>query len=191
MIKFLKYVYQYFFPRKKKESLFFTRDFYKHKNYKIGIGTYGKPDVLDWDDGTTLEIGNYCSIAINVSILLGGEHSYNAISSYPFYTISKEASLVGLDSGSKGSVVIGNDVWIGTNVTILSGIKIGNGVIIGAGSIVTKNIPDFAIYCGNPAKLIKMRFNPEEVLKINKMAWWNWNEEKLLKNRAVLMNPLV
>jgi acetyltransferase-like isoleucine patch superfamily enzyme len=189
VISFLKYIYRYFIPIKKKEELFYTVDYFKHKDYKIGIGTYGNPRVLDWKDGTTLEIGNYCSISINVTILLGGEHNYNCISTYPFYTLSNVEKLNGQDRNSKGSVIIGHDVWIGANVTILSGVKIGNGAIVGAGSVVTKNIPEFAIYGGNPAKLIKSRFNDKKITEINKTEWWNWSRSKIEKNRNLLMNP--
>ncbi|QDO94174.1 CatB-related O-acetyltransferase [Formosa sediminum] len=188
MIDLLKYIYRFFYPVKKKEKLFYTKDFFKNKSYEIGEGTYGNIRVLDYNEGTTLKIGNYSSIAANVTILLGGEHDYNLISTYPFYSLSKDNSLLGKDRESKGDVEIGHDVWIGTNVTILSGVKIGTGAIIGAGSVVTKNIPEFAIYAGSPARFIKMRFDEDQINKIKKMEWWNWSHDKILKNRDILMS---
>jgi virginiamycin A acetyltransferase len=191
MINLIKHIYRFFYPIKKKEKLFYTKDIFAQKSYKIGDKTYGHPRVLDWNDGTSLEIGNYCSIANNVTILLGGEHNYNCISTYPFYTLSGEKLLNGKDRNSKGSVIIGHDVWIGTNATILSGVRIGNGSIIGAGSVVTKDIPEFSIFAGNPAKFIKKRFSDKEIIEIKKMEWWSWDEDKLLENRNIIMSPLV
>jgi|NorSeaMetagenome_1021524.scaffolds.fasta_scaffold14491_2 acetyltransferase-like isoleucine patch superfamily enzyme len=188
----LKNIFRFCFKKRAKENVkFFTKDFFKNKNYEIGNYTYGLPKVLDWDDGTTLKIGNYCSISINVTILLGGEHNYKCISTYPIYSLSKDHSLIGKDRNSKGSVFIGHDVWIGANVTILSGVKIGNGAIIGAGSVVTKDVTDFAIIGGNPARFIKKRFDDDIILKINDMAWWNWDENKVKSNKNLLMKPLL
>jgi serine acetyltransferase len=73
-------------------------------------------------------------------------------------------------------------VWIGANSVILSGISIGNGAIVGAGSVVTKDIPDFAIVAGNPAKVIRMRFNEEEIAHINALQWWNWDIDTIRQN---------
>ncbi|MCU7937763.1 MAG: CatB-related O-acetyltransferase [gamma proteobacterium symbiont of Bathyaustriella thionipta] len=85
----------------------------------------------------------------------------------------------------KGNVVIGNGVWIGDSVILLSGVHIGNGAVIGAGSVVTKSIPDYAIAVGNPAKVIKFRFDQEVINIVSRIDWWNWDKNKLKKNREL------
>ena len=103
-------------------------------------------------------IGSYCSIAEGVKFLLGGEHQINSISTYPF-----KVKVFGykLEAGTKGSIIIKDDVWIGANAIICSGVTIGQGAIIAAGSVVTKDVEPYAIVGGNPAKVIKYRFDEE------------------------------
>ena len=84
--------------------------------------------------------------------------------------------------------IIGNDVWLGKNIILTNGIKIGNGVRVAAGSVVTKNIPDFAIVAGIPAKIIGYRFTEEQIVKLNKIAWWDWPMEKIKKCYDDFMN---
>lgn len=79
-------------------------------------------------------------------------------------------------------VTIGNDVWIGTRVIIMGGVKIGNGAVIGAGAIVTKDVPDYAIAVGVPAKVVKYRFSPDIIEKLLELQWWNLSEEELKEN---------
>src|SRR4051812_16327808 len=129
-------------------SFQFTRDNIKYKRYNIGAGTYGSPAIKDWNDGSTLHIGKYCSISSNVIILLGGQHSMKSISTYPFHSI--DAVLKGEndkkatpDKYTKGDVTIGNDVWIGLGATILSGVTIGDGAVIGAQALVAKDVPPY------------------------------------------------
>ena len=83
-------------------------------------------------------------------------------------------------------IYIGNDVWIAENCTILSGVKIGNGAVLATGSVVTKDVPDFSIVGGIPARVLRYRFKNEEILELNKVKWWNWESEKILKNTDLL-----
>lgn len=123
----------------------------------VGKKTYGCISVSDFSPSNTrLIIGSYCSIAPGVQFLLGGEHQINSISTYPFkvkrFSDEREA-------GSKGDIIVKDDVWIGTNAIICSGVTIGQGAIIAAGAVVTKDVEPYAIVGGNPAKLIRYRFS--------------------------------
>ena len=82
----------------------------------------------------------------------------------------------------KGDIKVGNDVWIGATSTIMSGITIGDGAIIGAGSMVTKDVPPFAIVAGNPSKIVKYRFTEEQIEKLLQISWWDWEEDKIKDN---------
>ena len=86
----------------------------------------------------------------------------------------------------KGNIRIENDVWIGAKSTIMSGIQINNGAIIAAGSTVTKDVPPYAIVAGNPGRIVKFRFQKNQIIKLLKIAWWNWDEDKI-KNEAMNM----
>ena len=83
---------------------------------------------------------------------------------------------------TKGDINIGNNVWIGDNVTILTGVFIGDGSIIGAGSTVTKNVAPYSIVAGNPAKIIRYRFDEDIIRTMDEISWWNWGEAKIRKN---------
>jgi serine acetyltransferase len=86
----------------------------------------------------------------------------------------------------KGDIIIENDVWIGAKSTIMSGVKIRNGAIVGACSVVTKDVPPYAIVAGNPAKVVKYRFTEEQIEKLLSIEWWDWDEQKIRDN-AMLM----
>ena len=130
----------------------------------VGNKTYG---ILNIEDSsplhTELIIGSYCSISQDSKFLLGGEHNINTISTYPF-----KVKLFGeeKEAGSKGNIIIHDDVWIGANAVICSGVEIGQGAVIAAGAIVTKNVPPYAIVGGNPAKIIKYRFSDELITQL-------------------------
>lgn len=127
-------------------------------------------------------IGKFCSIGKNFNCGLG-IHPVNGISTSPmFYSVNKQNgySLVNKNKIKESKrIYIGNDVFVGINVTILDGVKIGNGAVIGACSFVNKDVPDYAIVGGNPAKIIRFRFNDSEINKLNSVCWWNWDLEKL------------
>ena len=127
----------------------------------IGRYTYGKIHVsmFNQNKDVLLRIGDFCSIASNVHFLCGGDHYLNRALTYPI-----EKKMFNVDEAtSKGIIDISDDVWIGTNALILSGVHIGKGAVVAAGSVVTKDIPPFAIVGGVPAKIIKYRF-PKEII---------------------------
>ena len=85
-------------------------------------------------------------------------------------------------------MIIGNDVWISANVTIMSGITIGDGAVIAHNSHVVKNVEPYSVIGGNPAKLIKYRFTPEQIEKLLEIKWWNWDDEKINEFTPLLCN---
>lgn len=127
-------------------------------------------------------IGKFCSIAPEVIIGMG-IHPINHISTYPGFYSSKASGVKSFYVDSEilehKIVTIGNDVWIGTRALVLDGVSIGDGVVIAAGSIVTKDIPSYAVVGGIPAKVIKYRFNQENIDCLMRYKWWDKNEEEL------------
>ncbi len=136
-------------------------------------------------------VGNFCSIAAECRIGLG-IHPVNLVSTHPcFYAPKHEWSIhpdreVGITEYN--NIEIGHDVWIGTRVIIVDGVKIGNGAVIAAGSIVTKDVPPYAIMAGVPAKILKYRFEPAEVDTIQKTAWWDWDTEKIKREKGQFLD---
>jgi acetyltransferase-like isoleucine patch superfamily enzyme len=154
-----------------------------------GKYTYGKPNILWENENGKLTVGNFCSIAANVNIYLGGNHRTDWITTYPFGCIHKNVFNNFNGEGhpsTKGNVVIGNDVWISNNVTIMSGVTIGDGVVIANNSHVVKNVEPYTIVGGNPAKFIKYRFKPEQINKLLKIKWWDWDDDKINKLTPLL-----
>lgn len=138
---------------------------------KVSVGkySYGPIIVRSWGSlNEKLKIGNFVSIASGVKFILGGNHSIDTITTYPFKVKFLEEKM---EAWSKGSVIIKDDVWIGMDVIIMSGVTIEQGVIIAAGSVVTKDVPPYAIVGGNPAKIIKYRFSEEIVQEMKKIEW--------------------
>jgi virginiamycin A acetyltransferase len=160
----------------------------RYKMYQVGDWTYGYPNIYSWGEGATFTIGKYCSIAPDVIILLGGEHRTDWVTTYPFNYFWKAGKLYTGHPATKGDVVIGNDVWIGRGALIRSGVKIGDGAVIGANSVVTKNVPAYTVVAGNPAANIKLRFPAEQVTALERMAWWNWPEEKIAEALPLLLS---
>ncbi len=177
---------------------FYTRDLLakeiKEKNYEVGEYTYGNPRVLDWGEGKKLVIGKYCSIAENVIIFLGGNHRTDWVTTYPFPAIEcdwPEAKSIEGHPRSKGDVKIGNDVWIGYGATILSGVTIGDGAVIGAKAVVAKDVQPYSIVVGNPAAILRKRFNFISRYLLQRLEWWNWSEEVVARRVTILCSPNV
>jgi virginiamycin A acetyltransferase len=137
--------------------------------------TYGLLNITDYENSLeSLSIGNYCCISDNVKFILGGEHHPQYLSNYPFKMHLSEFNAID-DRKSKGPIIIGDDVWIGYGSIILSGVTIGQGAVIAAGSVVTKNVPPYAVYTTN--RIIKYRFSPEIIEKLLKLDYNKINYE--------------
>lgn len=185
MLIFYKLYYFFFF--KIRNSFIKIGDPTKNRIVKIfdeeievGAYTYGLEDlkILTWKDDTKIKIGRYCSIASGLKIFKGGNHNYKSISTYPFGKVYK-AKIEANKPYSNGDVIIKNDVWIGRDVTIMSGVTVGNGAVIAANSVVTKNVEAYSIVGGNPAKLIKYRFDKVIINELEKLQWWNLDSDKI------------
>ena len=137
------------------------------------------------------DIGSYCSIASYCAIG-GAGHELDAVSTSPvFYqghnALGKNFSTNELRPAKR--VIIGNDVWIGEGCFILEGITIGDGAVIGAHSVVTHDVKPYEIVAGSPARVLRKRFSDEIIDSLLKIAWWNWDDEKISKYAAYFTDP--
>lgn len=143
-------------------------------------------------DNAHVLIGRYSSLAHDLRFIIGMNHNGNYISTYPFEELfyTYEDNLVNhCLEVNHYQIIIGNDVWIGANVTILGGVRIGNGAIIGAGAVVAKDVPPYAVVVGNPAKVIKYRFDEKTIENLQKIKWWNWSDDKIKQNITLIKEP--
>lgn len=169
-------------------------------NVKIGKYTYGYKKHLYGEFGLIQEIGSFCSI--HDSVIIGASnHPTKLITTHPFLCevfAKKGEGMLDLladnqlfnkyEIAQNEKIVIGNDVWIGANAIILPGVRIGNGVIVGAGAVCTKDVPDYAVVGGVPARVLRYRFNSQEIEMLNDIQWWNWPDEKIRENASYFLN---
>ena len=172
----------------------------------IGKYTYGITESnITWDckayDNNNnyiqpkLIVGKYCSIGLYSKFILGGNHRYDWVTTYPFHVSwTHNNTFKNIDENikgypqSNGDIIIGNDVWFGDCVTVMSGIKIGDGAVIAANSIVVKDVEPYSISGGNPAKHIKYRFSEDIIKKLLEVKWWNIDEKMLDKLLPYMVN---
>ena len=135
----------------------------------------------EWN-GDKLIIGKFCQIAVGVEFVMNGaNHQMNAISTYPFYTLEgwnmNPPALS--DLPLKGDTIIGNDVWIGQNAVILPGVQIGDGAIIGANSVVGSSVAPYTIVIGNPARILRKRFDDDLINLLLRFKGWDKSIEEI------------
>ncbi len=135
-----------------------------------------------------LVIGRYCSIAAEVKFIMnGGNHPTSWLTTYPFPIFGEgwEAAMPEAWP-TKGDTTVGHDVWIGYGAVIMPGVSIGNGAIIAAASVVTRDVPAYAIVGGNPASVLRYRFDDARIERLQRLAWWDWDREKVTRHVQAL-----
>lgn len=143
--------------------------------------------------GDRLIIGKFCAIARGVEFVMNGaNHRMGSVTTYPFNIMGggwEKCTPQKDELPFKGDTVVGNDVWIGQNATILPGVTIGDGAIIAANSVVTRDVPPYGIAGGNPAKLIRTRFDDGMITFLLELKWWDWPAERIFRNLENLCGP--
>jgi virginiamycin A acetyltransferase len=164
-------------------------------NPQIEVGDYSY--YHDFDDPTAFEtrnvrylfpfendrlvIGRFCAIAHGATFIMnGGNHPTDGLSTYPFGIFGGGwAAAMPETWPTKGDLVVGHDVWIGYNATLMAGVTVGHGAIVGAQSVVTADVPPYAVVAGNPARVIRHRQPPEAAARLLALAWWDWPIERI------------
>ena len=153
----------------------------------VGKKTYGDLYVLAFNKENHLEIGNYVSIAPGTIFILSADHYLNHLSTYPFRTKIINGELEGV---SKGDIIVEDDAWIGQGVTILSGVRIGQGAAIAAGSVVSKDVPSYAVAAGVPARVIRYRFEKEIIRYLKGLDYSGLDDEMIKGHEQDLYTDL-
>ena len=189
------------FPNPTIPSVCFIKNVVKNPNIIVGDYTYydDKDGATDFEShvthhydfiGDKLIIGKFCAIAKGVEFIMNGaNHRLDSVTTYPFFIMGhgwEKSAPKREELPLKGDTVIGNDVWIGQNVTVLPGIHVGDGAIIGANSVVSKDVPPYAVVGGNPIKLIRKRLDDETIVFLQELKWWYRPPEKIFANLDTL-----
>jgi virginiamycin A acetyltransferase len=182
------------------EKTVFLKNIIKNPNIIVGDYTY-YDDPIDINNfernvlyhfdfiGDKLIIGKFTQIAAGSKFIMNGaNHFLGGFSSFPFIVFKSYWPEVPFTDTSKGDTIIGNDVWLGNSVTVMPGVKIGDGAVVGTNSTVTKDIEPYSIVGGNPAKLIRKRFDDNTISFLLKLQWWDWPIDKISANVLHIMN---
>lgn len=134
--------------------------------------------------GDKLIIGRFCALATGVQFIMNGaNHPMDGFSTYPFAAMGGGWELgANWPDNSRGDTIVGNDVWIGREAMIMPGVSIGDGAIVGSRAVVTRDVPPYGIVAGNPGRVVKLRFDKQTVGRLRRIAWWDWDAEKLTRN---------
>ncbi|WP_317134939.1 MULTISPECIES: CatB-related O-acetyltransferase [Halocynthiibacter] len=182
------------------KSLVYLNQVVDHPNMKFGDYTYYSDFevVEDWAGRIApylypgapeqLDVGKFGQFAHGTCfITASANHPMGGFSTYPFLTFNPETMMQYANViPGKGNTVVGNDVWIGMDAKIMPGVRIGDGAIIASGSVVTKDVPAYAIAAGNPAKVVKMRFDADTIRELLEIQWWNWPVELIEEHHDLI-----
>ncbi|MGF0114904.1 CatB-related O-acetyltransferase [Promicromonospora sp. Marseille-Q5078] len=142
-----------------------------------------------------LVIGRYCALGTDTRFIMNGaNHRMDGPSTFPFPTMggawAAHFDLI-TDLPGRGDTVVGNDVWFGHGATVMPGVRIGHGAIVAAGAVVTRDVPDYGIVGGNPARLLRTRYDAEDVARLLAVAWWDWPVEQVTAHVRTIMSGSV
>ena len=181
-------------------NLVYLRNVVDHPNIEVGdysyyhdfgeVGDYAarRAPYLYAGAPERLRIGRFCQIAHGACfITASANHPMRGFSTYPFAIFdggSADLYEAQIDEGS--DTVVGNDVWIGHEARILPAVTIGDGAIIGAGAVVSRHVPSYAVVAGNPARVVRMRFDGATVAALLAIRWWDWPVERIGRNLAAI-----
>jgi len=172
---------------------------------KIEVGDYsyyddpGDPTAFEQNNvlyaygPERLVIGRYCALAEGVRfVMAGANHPMVGPSTFPFGifggTWAETTMDLVMSAPSRGDTVVGNDVWLGYRVVVMPGVTIGDGAIVAAGSVVAADVPPYAIAGGNPARVLRMRYEPDDVARLLRAAWWDWPAQLVTEHARTIMS---
>jgi virginiamycin A acetyltransferase len=173
---------------------------------KIDVGDYtyyddAAADPLAWEQNNVLYaygperlvIGRYCALAEGSRfVMAGANHAMLGPSTFPFGIFGGTWAETTMDlvmgAPSRGDTVVGHDVWLGYGTVVMPGVTIGHGAVVAAGSVVVGDIPPYAIAGGNPARVLRMRYEPEDVERLLRAAWWDWPVEVVTEHARTIMS---
>lgn len=183
------------------DKLIFLKNFVKASNIIVGDYTYyddrkyGPEKFEEYNvlynyhpEKVKLVFGKFCAIAAETRFIMTGDHKLDAFSTYvfPVFKNGWENAFKVEELPVKGDIIVGNDVWFGYDSLVMNGVTIGNGAIIATRAVVVKDVPAYSIVAGNPAKVVKMRFDDKTIETLEKLAWWDWEIEKITRNVKAL-----
>jgi acetyltransferase-like isoleucine patch superfamily enzyme len=152
------------------------------RGVEIGRHTYGfGPDTFPvFTEGARIVVGAFCAIDNEARVHGGGEHVITRAAAFPMNAmLFDRGKRNALDDVETGPTVIGNDVWIGKGATVLAGLTVGDGAVVGTRAVVTKSVPPYAIVVGNPARILRYRFDGETRERLLALRWWEWSDEEI------------
>jgi len=177
----------------------FLKPFITRPNIVVGDYTYyddpGGPECFEANVlyhfdfvGDRLVIGKFCSIGAGTRFIMnGGNHHTTWLTTYPVPIFGQgwEAAMPP-SWPNKGDTVVGNDVWFGHDALLMPGVSIGDGAIVATRAVVTRAVPPYAIVGGNPATVLRYRFDHATIARLLRVRWWDWDAEKITRNvRAI------
>ena len=160
---------------------------------RVGRHSYGWEDdtFFVYTEGASIEVGAFCSIGPQVKVHGGGEHVLDRPSTFPMNAMLFDPQRRNrMDDVDTGPTVIGNDVWIGMGATVLAGVRIGDGAVVGARAVVTKDVEPYAIVAGNPARLLRHRFDADVRDRMLAVRWWDWSDSEIRARRSLFMGDV-